>query len=78
MIASDRQHFISLKAGEAQHAAVMGNKRQSFQIVRQLAGMSCALQARSMKKRDGSFTASESERQERWQEHFADVFQGEI
>ena len=37
-----------------------------------------ARQVRSVKKLDGSITSCEEERQSRWQEHFADVFQGKI
>ena len=33
---------------------------------------------RSVKKKDGSLSLDENERQLRWQEHFAEVFQAEV
>lgn len=77
-MADDKRCFLHDKTSEARAAAQCGDTRRSFAIVKQLAGLSCAPKITSIRKGDGSFTESESERQERWQEHFDEVFQGKV
>ena len=78
MVTYDRHCFLQSMAADVQRAAYQGKTRECFSIVRKLAGNGGVPHARSMKMLDGDLTKCESERQQRWQEHFAHVFQGEV
>ena len=50
--------------------------RGAYGIVRSLSGLGMSAVLHPVRKKDGLRTASECERQERWREHFRDVFRG--
>ena len=74
----DRQLYLEVKAGEAQAAAVRGDWRTSFGIVRALGGRRAADAGHPVLLKCGRLSACEAERQARWLEHFCDVFKGTV
>ena len=78
MVQEDRLLFLEHRAFEAQSAANRADWKQSFAIVRALAGKSGSPIAPPVRQTDGSLTSSEDQRQARWQEHFQNVFNGKL
>ena len=78
LVKIDRQAFLEQRAADAQHAARCHDFGGSFGIVRSLSGNTTSKSGHPVKRKDGLLTSNEQERQERWQEHFADVFGGRI
>ena len=70
--------FLEQKAFEADSAYRRHDMATSFKIIRSLAGNGTSSGAVPVKCKDGALTMSEQQRQERWQEHFAEVFGGRI
>ena len=69
--------FIDGMALQAQAAAVSNDFRKSFQIVRPLAGFTPRpLQAVRLK--NGSLSTTIAERDDRWQEHYCETFNGYV
>ena len=74
LLAHDRHQFLLSMAEDAQRATYHGKTRQCFTIVLQFAGKAAMPHARSMKTLNDELTQCETEKQQRWQEHFASVF----
>ena len=73
----DRIEFIDGMAMQAQAAALSNDFRKSFQIVRLLAGFTPRpLQAVRLK--NGSLSTTIAERDDRWQEHYCETFNGYV
>lgn len=77
LVAIDRQHYIGWVARSAQIASAKGDFRTTFVCVRQLAGSSTQSD-KSVRLATGELASTEQQRQERWQEHFCEVFNGSI
>ena len=60
----------------AQLAASRHDWRGLYSIVRSLGGASPSSVPRPVRQQNGELTTNETERQQRWQEHFKDVFRG--
>ena len=77
LVAVDREELLEQRAADAQVASHNGGTRGCFGIVRSLSG--CRPQPhKSVELIDGRMSSNDFERQQRWQEHFAEVFNGEI
>jgi hypothetical protein len=74
----DRQLFLESRAQDAQRAASQKDWRGLYGIVRSLGGLGSSSAPHPVRRVDGTLTTSEQERQERWQEHFHNVFNGNI
>ena len=74
---ADKKLFFHDLAFKAQLSASNLDFAASFKIIRSLSGYT-PKPINSIKKKDGSFTLSENERQSRWQEHFAELYSGVI
>ena len=77
LVMRDRLDFLHKKAFEAQCAAHNGDAHTTFSIVKMLAG-SVGPTTKCVKLADGTIANNENERQRRWQEHFCNVFNGEV
>jgi DNA-directed RNA polymerase subunit RPC12/RpoP len=78
MVQLDRQCFLEQRAVDAQRAAHNGDSQETFAIVRSLSGGQRSVANQPVMRKDGTLTSSDMERQERWQEHFAEVFGGTV
>ncbi|CAK0788322.1 unnamed protein product, partial [Prorocentrum cordatum] len=76
VIAEDRRVFIEAKTLEARDAQARGDTRTTSAILRALGGRFTTQQPPHVLRKDGTLTTSEGERQQRWLEHFTDVFHG--
>ena len=74
----DRQIFLEQRAGDAQRAASVNDRRSLYSIVLSLGGIASSSTPRPVKQKDGSLTCSEEARLLRWQEHFREVFGGRV
>ena len=78
MVERDRLIFLDMQALEAQRAATAHDSRTSFAIVKRLAGKSECRQPHPVRRKDEQITDPEHQGQLRWQERFADVFNGAV
>ena len=77
-IRDDRAAFIEGKTIEAQNASAVGDSKTTYAIVRALSGRHVSNTPLHVLKKDGVNTSTETERLERWNEHFAEVFDSTI
>ena len=77
LVALDRHQFVERKAYDAQIAHDNNDARGCFAVVRALHGGKPRAHKTILKK-CGEKTQNEGQRKERWQEHWAEVFQGTI
>ena len=75
--ARDRNEYLHTQAYRAARAAAAGDHKTCHVIVGMLAG-SPKKPLKAVFMKDGSLSSSEHERQLRWQEHFVEVFRGDI
>ena len=73
MVRRDKKAALTKKAAEAQRAADAGHSKKVFAIARGLAGDSASPLA-AIKASDGRILTDKGETQERWREHFTEVF----
>ena len=76
-MALDRHEFVERKAYDAQIAHDNNDVRGCFAVVRALHGGKPRAH-KTMLKKGCEKTQNEDQRKERWQEHWAEVFQGSI
>ena len=77
MLERDRTDFLDGLALQASLAMNNGDSRSSFAIVRSLGGRAIKFNS-SIKKLDGTLAATPGDVSLRWQEHFAEVFCGDV
>ena len=70
------QHHESL-AGPEEFAAVKGDMRTSFKVVKKIGGFTIRA-PKIVRLVDGSLSTSEEQRQERWQQHFCQLMSGKL
>ena len=76
-VVDDRRRYFEQLSMSAQLAAHNGDIRGTFSVVRKLSGFRIR-PPKVIKLKDGTISTTEEERQNRWQEHFCDVFAGEL
>ena len=77
LVALDRHEFVERKAYDSQIAHDNNDVWGCFAVLRALHGGKPRAH-KTMKKKSGEKTQNEDQRKERWQEHWAEVFQGSI
>ena len=77
LLQADRQVFLGGMAQQAHTAALHGDSRTTFSIIRRLAGNIGRANV-SVYQKDGTLTENDPERDLRWTEHFAEVLNGTI
>ena len=73
----DRATFLHDLAHKANVKAYQGDFAGTFEIIRSLSGYT-PRPIKAVKQLDGCMTSSEHERQLRWQEHFASLYNGSV
>ena len=73
----DKQNHYHDLAFKAQTCAENNDFAGTFKIIRSMSGFS-PRPIKAVGLKDGSFTKSEEERQQRWQEYFADLLSGSL
>ena len=78
MVHLDRQAHLDEMASVAQACARRGDARGTYQVVKQLGSRMSDGNDGPVFKLNGELTSTEDERQARWLEHFAAVFNGKV
>ena len=74
---ADRRAYLDSLAMRAERAAELNNTRVAYAVVKSLSAASIQYNP-MIKKLDGTLTECPDEADERWQEHYAKVFGGEV
>ncbi|CAK0804335.1 unnamed protein product [Prorocentrum cordatum] len=74
LVSADRLTFLHSRAQDAADAAMRGDSKSSYGIVRSLSGRNVGKQLTHIRKADGELTRTDEERDKAWLAHFARVF----